>query len=399
MDQETSQPLIPCIYCNHSNPASHRFCGMCSKALPDLVKKSAKPIEGVSGAPIPGSGVGLAGRAPDRRAFDQEVVPSLTTKDSDSARTGTAAPPQTPPPQIPHSSGPIRVDVRQPEARRVPAVDDNPNRDLSYLLQDDHVPARTSRAPFVIGALLLAAVAAFFALRGGSKPTPAPTDSVAGDMASTPLTDEPPVKAATHSKPADAQPSASPVMEPGKMEPGKIEPKQPEQAEPQPQSEAAKPSEKAAAATGESTSAPVAGEISQPSVAAEAPAPKLTPKAVPKIAPTRASAKKPSPGRQQAAEAEDSGPVVSSVAAASSDCEKQLPSLRRAAGKGDAKARADLGLIYYAGRCVPRDLPTAYRWYALALRSAPDSPQVSAQLEAIWKQMSPAERQLALKPQ
>jgi hypothetical protein len=35
----------------------------------------------------------------------------------------------------------------------------------------------------------------------------------------------------------------------------------------------------------------------------------------------------------------------------------------------------------------------------LALRTAPDSPQVSAQLEAIWKQMSQAERQLALKAQ
>jgi TPR repeat protein len=55
--------------------------------------------------------------------------------------------------------------------------------------------------------------------------------------------------------------------------------------------------------------------------------------------------------------------------------------------------------MYYAGRCVPRDLPTAYHWYALALHAEPDNSQVSAQLEAIWKQMSPAERQLALKSQ
>jgi TPR repeat protein len=115
-----------------------------------------------------------------------------------------------------------------------------------------------------------------------------------------------------------------------------------------------------------------------------------------KRAPKPTASRKPSPAKHATAAAEDS---ADSPGAVSADCEKQLPSLRRASARGDAKARASLGLIYYAGRCVPRDLPTAYRWYALALRTAPDSPQVAAQLEAIWKQMSPAERQLAQKPQ
>jgi TPR repeat protein len=107
---------------------------------------------------------------------------------------------------------------------------------------------------------------------------------------------------------------------------------------------------------------------------------------------------KPSPAKAAAPEAEADAAADSS-ATPSGDCEKQLPAMRKAAAHGDAKAKADLGLVYYAGQCVPRDLPTAYHWYALALRTAPDSPQISAQLEAIWKQMSPAERQLALKPQ
>jgi len=84
--------------------------------------------------------------------------------------------------------------------------------------------------------------------------------------------------------------------------------------------------------------------------------------------------------------------------AASSDCER-VPALRKAADRGDVRARTSLGLVYYSGQCVPRDLPTAYRWYALALHANPDNTQLSAQLEAIWRQMSPAERQLAIRPQ
>jgi TPR repeat protein len=107
--------------------------------------------------------------------------------------------------------------------------------------------------------------------------------------------------------------------------------------------------------------------------------------------------KKPSPAKALAPEAEAA--AADTPATPGGDCERQLPAMRKAAARGDAKAKADLGLAYYAGRCVARDLPTSYHWYALALRTAPDSPQISAQLEAIWKQMSPAERQLALKAQ
>src|SRR5271168_4239777 len=109
MVEESGLPLIPCVYCGHPNPAGHRFCGMCGKALPDLVKQASR-------------------------------VP-------------------TPPP----SPAPVRPAA--PVARK-----ENPNRDLSYLLDDDHEPPRTSRAPFIVGGLILAAVAAFFFLRGGGKP-------------------------------------------------------------------------------------------------------------------------------------------------------------------------------------------------------------------------------------
>ena len=328
MDQDKTQhpspPLIPCIYCNHSNPANHRFCGMCSKALPDLVKQAAKATESTSG-PIPGSGIGVAGRTP-------------------------AQPQSSPPNQPPSARTP------SPAARH-----DNPNRDLSYLLHDDHVPAKTSRVPFVVGGLLLAAVAGFFALRGGSKTAAVDAPAAQPSDAATTANAEP-----TKTEPAKVEPIK---VEPSKVPPAMIEPAkvEPEKAEP---SEAARPP---------------AREVRHRSAA---------PVASAKRAPKPTASRKPSPAKQETAVADDTA-----TAEPGGDCEKQLSKLRQAAARGDAKARAGLGLVYYAGRCVPRDLPTAYRYYALALRTAPDSPQVSAQLEAIWKQMSPAERQLAQKPQ
>src|ERR1700687_77383 len=112
MVQEAGLPQIPCVYCSHPNPPGFRFCGMCGKALPDLVKQAS--------------------------------------------RAAAEVPKPAPPP-------PVRTPTI---ARRT----ENPNRDLSYLLHDDHEPTPTNRTPFIVGALVLAAVAAFFAMRGGGRP-------------------------------------------------------------------------------------------------------------------------------------------------------------------------------------------------------------------------------------
>src|SRR6266436_3703775 len=103
MGEEQGLPRIPCVYCGHGNPPGHRFCGMCGKALPDLVKQTK--AMGASGPAILGGGIGAASR------------PSAST---------TSTPPISPP------------IVRPAPAGRA----ENPNRDLSYLLHDDHVPAR-----------------------------------------------------------------------------------------------------------------------------------------------------------------------------------------------------------------------------------------------------------------
>src|SRR5882724_3147216 len=141
MGEEQGLPRIPCVFCGHGNPPGHRFCGMCGKALPDLVKQAKTP-QSASGSPV-GSGGSVGAAKP------------------------VAQPASTASPRQPVASPPLAA---PPVRRAPPPRQENPNRDLSYLLHDDdHVPVRPSRMPFVVGALVLAAVAGFFIMRGGGK--------------------------------------------------------------------------------------------------------------------------------------------------------------------------------------------------------------------------------------
>jgi len=55
--------------------------------------------------------------------------------------------------------------------------------------------------------------------------------------------------------------------------------------------------------------------------------------------------------------------------------------------------------MYATGHCVDRDLPSAYRWYARALHLDRDNIRLQQNLEALWRQMSPEERQAAQRGQ
>jgi hypothetical protein len=77
------------------------------------------------------------------------------------------------------------------------------------------------------------------------------------------------------------------------------------------------------------------------------------------------------------------------------NCAKAESSLRTAAMHGNSKAETVLGTMYATGHCVGRDLPTAYRWFARALHQDPQNSRISADLQVLWRQMSPQEKQLA----
>ncbi|MFY9560613.1 MAG: hypothetical protein WAQ52_10305 [Terriglobales bacterium] len=81
------------------------------------------------------------------------------------------------------------------------------------------------------------------------------------------------------------------------------------------------------------------------------------------------------------------------------DCASALKYLKMASDKQHAKARSAMGTMYATGHCVPRDLPSSYRWFALALRVDPNNTILERNLSAVWNQMTPPERQLATKSQ
>jgi TPR repeat protein len=79
------------------------------------------------------------------------------------------------------------------------------------------------------------------------------------------------------------------------------------------------------------------------------------------------------------------------------NCDEAVKYLKAASAKSNAKARSAFGTMYATGHCVPRDLPTSYSWFALALRADPSNQILEKDLSAVWNQMTPPERQMATK--
>jgi hypothetical protein len=79
------------------------------------------------------------------------------------------------------------------------------------------------------------------------------------------------------------------------------------------------------------------------------------------------------------------------------DCDRALSYLRQAADGESPKAKSQLGALYATGNCVPVDRPTAYRWFAQALRQDQNNQYLSHDLQMLWNQMSSEEKQRALR--
>jgi hypothetical protein len=81
------------------------------------------------------------------------------------------------------------------------------------------------------------------------------------------------------------------------------------------------------------------------------------------------------------------------------DCGNAIKYLKMASDQQHAKARSMMGTMYATGHCVTRDLPSSYRWFALALQADPNNNVLEKNLRAVWNQMTPPERQMATKRQ
>jgi hypothetical protein len=119
----------------------------------------------------------------------------------------------------------------------------------------------------------------------------------------------------------------------------------------------------------------------------------------------RAAARKPAAAKPVAAKPTAAKPIDSVTEAeryiygrgVGQDCDHGLRLLKPAAAQSNVKAMISLGALYSTGTCTPRDLPTAYRWFALALHKEPDNQALQDDLQRLWSRMTQPERQLAIR--
>jgi hypothetical protein len=356
---------LRCPECGHENPVLNNFCGICGAAMQRTPGKPAAPAQApqTPSAPL---------RQPPQRVVER---PSSTT-----------------------ISGPSILGLGS----------EPPPRNVEYLLHDED-DSHAGRRWFlrIVGILLIGGLgwwawqsgnlSAFVTWFKGGRSQPAQVaDNDARAPESTPA-------------PAPAQPSASgtPTAPPAADSTNK--PADTKGAAPAEHPTAASDEAKDEEDDSPSDSGPVT----------EKPAPMVAtaPPAKPKkedVKPAEAHVKKtsaPKPAVSAKAPPKPDAAATSSaddrqVATAerylygkgvATNCDRAMGILRPAAEEGNAKARTQLGALYSTGHCVARDLPNAYRWFALALRVDHDNSTVEQNLQMIWRQMSPAERQLAIK--
>ena len=231
--------------------------------------------------------------------------------------------------------------------------------------------------------------------------TPTAPDSSAGATApaTTPAPTTPPPAPNPTENAGDTH-SATAVVEDGQS------PTQPKSADsaPTPESNAALPPKAAGtpqqkseepenpAATTESSTSPKESKSEESPVTAKATAP--TRPAAAKPAPTKVEAPTAEPDREDRLVA-DGERYLYGTGGVHEDCARAQRNLQIGARASNPKAYTLLGAMYATGHCVGRDLPTAYRWFARALHEQPSNTRLQQNLQVIWNQMTPSEKQIA----
>jgi len=306
-------------------------------------------------------------------------------------------------------SGPSFLGLNDPPPRKRASLSADPHAspsssNLDYLLEDEEEPRHGGAGKFVLILLALALAVGLGYLRwrnqgfgwlgsGTSKPSAAAQNSDATDTSST----MPPASSTTApAAPTAAQPvsePASPAASPATSNPsaGSAPTNLASGTTPAgatPTTPDAAPSSAAAA-----PSAPVSTEPAPAAPDTPAPTNPKPSKTADEPPPKPAAAIKPVKPVDPVSEAQKYlyGKGVAQ------DCERGMRLLKPAVNQSNPKAMIEMGALYSAGLCTPHDLPTAYRWFALALRKDPDNQAVQTDLQKLWGEMTQPERQLAIK--
>jgi len=377
---------VRCPRCGNENSEQNRFCGMCGTSLlsaPEATPAQPKP-------PQP-----AAPPATSAAARPQAVeTPRITTPVAEEA---------------PSISGPSFLGLSDPAPRKdspgrraTLSIDPHsaPGSNLDYLLDDEEQPHHWGIGKIFVILLALALAVGFGYLRwrktGLSFLTKKPaavaqnsTDSTSPPTSTPGITPEP--QPATSSAPSiqpvtdSAAPAATPSASTTEPNAAASDP-----AASTPTGDAIKPADAASPAP-EKPATPSAKDSGSATKEppSETPAPKAT--APPKEAPPKPSPAKPTDTVVEAQK------YLYARGGVSQDCDRGLRMLKPLANQGNSKAMVEMGALYSAGLCTPRDLPTAYRWFAQALHKDPENQAIQNDLQKLWGEMTQPERQLAIK--
>lgn len=381
-----------CKHCGTENPGIHRFCGMCGKALED----DSAPEESLS--------------------------PSSTVEEPQSPEPSRSPQPDAPTPAPAYTGGLFNLG----------APNDAPSRNLDYLLEDDEPRSRKGLILIGLVAVVLAVGLGWVRFQHGGLPglgkpsaptsptsTPAPEAPPTPSSATTPA-DSTASTPNSGSQPGNSAPGASPTGTAPATATGSASVTNgqapssstttPPAADAGPTSPAATvpPSNPPAPDSGDAT--PGTGKVAAPQSSQPSnPSPSTPPDAVPEppaTPPVKASVPAVEKPARPAKPTPAKGPPQDSVALGEKylygrgvpqNCDKGLSYVKPAAEKSNNKAMITMGALYATGHCLSRDLPTAYRYFALALRQDPENGALKQNAEMVWGQMTQSERQLAIR--
>lgn len=377
-----------CFRCGEKNPDSYRFCGMCGGPL--QATKATESSDAVPPSPSPA---------------EVKAVPAVTNRSetfplSRAERIAKRAATET----VTPIGGPSLLGLNEPSLDSL--------RDKAFSSADETYFEPEVRRPvwmriFTILVILGGVGSAgwwgytnYVQPRGAASTSDVKQDA---PRASTPVANVPPKKeaapaAAPTPLPTEpARPAETKTAEPSTND-GSATPKADEQ--PSPDSAAAAP-----AKTEDKPRAEPSQKVSEKS--AETPAEKTNArKPATSVVARKATTVEEKPVKTAPAVAPPEGEALFRRGEAylygrgvAENCDQAIKYLKSASDKSHAKARSAFGTMYATGHCVPRDLPTSYRWFALALRVDPNNQILEKDLSAVWNQMTPPERQLATKSQ
>ena len=401
-----------CPKCGNENPGTHRFCGMCGGSL-----LPPAPVGAQAGSSQAGT---HAGATPG---------PSTPRADSSSG-------------DRPLISGPSFLGLNQPPPRKRASLSVDPHSsksvNLDYLLEDDDEPRSGTGWKFAVMIIALALAVGFGYLRWknhgfdwlqsqSNKPSAQVPDET--DSGSAPPNSEAPPTSTPNPPPASSQPSVSsqppatsvpapsttpqsaPAGAPSSAAQAPVTNPAPTQPAPAPNTTAAgpsaPPSQPAASSPSPTADSSASDSGSKPAQDSQPAATQDTAKSDDDAGDTdnAPAAAKPTPVRKAPEVVKHVVPADPVAEAqkyiygkgAAQDCDRGMRILKPAANQANAKAMVEMGALYSAGLCTPRDLPTAYRWFAMALRRDPENQSIQTDLSKLWGEMTQPERQLAIR--